>query len=214
MWAKSSTGRIQSTRSRDREHVVDRPELAHSAHHLDPERHAAALLLEPLAELAGLLDDVVERLLPLAAEQEAGMEDHELGAGRDRDPCGVVEHPDRHVQLLAALRVAHEAGDRRMDGEDDPVLPRELAEPLGPRVVHPELALEVHFAGGIAALEQQFDRFFGRFPGRNPRRAESQLSHCVTVADRLLPSDPVPTLFPWPSAQPVSTCSSSTSTSA
>ena len=54
------------------------------------------------------------------------MEDDELGARGLRDPGRVVEHPDRHVELLATLGVAHEAGDRRVDREHDPVLPREL----------------------------------------------------------------------------------------
>ena len=126
MCAKSSTGRIQANARSDRQHVVDRPELAHPAHHLDPERHAAALLLQPLAQLARLLDDVVERLLALAPEQEARVEDDELGAGGEGDSRRVVEHPDRHVQLLAALRVPDEAGDRRMDGKDDAGVPRQL----------------------------------------------------------------------------------------
>ena len=47
------------------------------------------------------------------------MEDDELGAARDRDAGRVVEHPDRHPLLLAALDVPHEAGDRRVDGERD-----------------------------------------------------------------------------------------------
>ena len=87
-----------------------------------------SLRLEPLAQLAELLADRVDRLLARAAEQEPGVEDDELGARRLRDPGRVVEHPDRHVQLLAALGVAHEAGDRRVHREHDPVLARELAE--------------------------------------------------------------------------------------
>ena len=92
------------------------------------------------------------------------MEHDDLGAGGLGDAGRVVEHPDRHVQLLAALGVAHEAGDRRMDGEDDVGLPRQLAEPLRPGVVHPELALEVDLAGGEAAFLQECDRLLRAFP--------------------------------------------------
>src|SRR3954465_13712149 len=64
MWAKSSTGRTHpqppangtTAAPRDRAPVVHRAELAHTAHPLDPERHGAVLLLEPLTQLAELLD--------------------------------------------------------------------------------------------------------------------------------------------------------------
>ena len=45
--------------------------------------------------------------------------------------------------------------------------PRQLAEPLGPRVVDPEAALEIELAGGVAALEEQLDREVGRLPRRD-----------------------------------------------
>ena len=93
----------------DREHVVGGAELPHAAHHLDAERDEAVLRLEPLAQLAELRDDVVERRLALAAEQEARMEDDHLGAAGHRDARRVVEHPDRHPVLLVALDVAEEA---------------------------------------------------------------------------------------------------------
>jgi len=138
--------------SGDREYVFGRPELADSAHDLDPERHRAVFAFEPLAELAQLLDDRVDRVCALAAEQEAWMEDDELRARHLRDPGRVVEHPDGHTLLLVALDVTHEARDRRVDGEHDPRLARKLTKPLRPRVVHPELALEVDLAGGVTAL--------------------------------------------------------------
>ena len=47
------------------------------------------------------------------------------------------------------------AEERRVHRQRDVVLARELAEPLGPRVVHPEARLEVDLAGVVAALEQQ-----------------------------------------------------------
>ena len=52
---------------RDREHVLGGPELAHAAHHLDPERHRPALALEALAQLAQLLDHRRQRLLRACA---------------------------------------------------------------------------------------------------------------------------------------------------
>src|SRR5205814_1863520 len=102
-----------------------------------------ALALEPIAELAELLDDRGERVLARPAEQEARVEDDELGAGRDGDTGRVVEHPDRHPVLLVALDVAEEARQRRVHREDDLRVAGELAEALRPRVVHPEAALEV-----------------------------------------------------------------------
>ena len=90
------------------------------------------------------------------------MEDDGRRAGRDRDAGGVVEHADRHVQLLPALGVAHEAGDRRVHGEHDLAVAAEVAEALCERVVHPELALEVDLAGRHAALQQQLERLFRR----------------------------------------------------
>ena len=64
----------------DRQHVVERAELAHAAHHLDPERDAAPLRLEPLAQVAELVDDVVDCALAAAdavfAEAEAPFHIH------------------------------------------------------------------------------------------------------------------------------------------
>ena len=53
----------------------------------------------------------------------------------------------------------------------------QLPEPLRPRVVHPELALEIDLAGRVAALLEDCDRLFWRFARRDPRRPESQFSH-------------------------------------
>src|SRR6266536_3368934 len=78
------------------------------------------------AELAELLDDRVDRHVTLATEQEPWMKDDDLGAARLRDARGVVEHADGHVELLAPLGVSHEAGDRSMDGQDDPGVAREF----------------------------------------------------------------------------------------
>ncbi len=144
----------------DLEDVLCGAELADASHDLDAEGDGAVLVLEPLAELPQLLDDGVDRRLARAAEQKARVEDDDLGAARLRDAGGVVEHPDGHVQLLAALRVAHETRDGGVDGEHDVGVASELAEALGPGVVHPELPLEVDLTGREAPLLQELDRLF------------------------------------------------------
>ena len=139
--------------ARDLDDVVDRAEVAHAAHHLDPEGHAALLRLEPLAQRRELLHDRVDRVLPAASEEEAGMEDDELGAARGDDAGAAVERADGGRELAPArLEMAHEPEERRVDGEGEVVLARELAEALGERVIHPEAALEVDLARGVAAL--------------------------------------------------------------
>jgi hypothetical protein len=90
------------------------------------------------------------------------VEHDDLGAGGLGDTGRVVEHANRHVQLLAALDLSHEAGDRGVHGEDDVVRARQLAEAGREVVVHPEPTLEVDLAGGVSALEQKFDRCLGR----------------------------------------------------
>ena len=90
------------------------------------------------------------------------MEDHDLCAGLLRDPGGVIEHADGHVQLLPALGVAHEAGKRGVNGQGDVVLACKLAEARSAGLlVHPELALEVDLARAVAASTQELDRLFG-----------------------------------------------------
>jgi len=106
----------------------------------------------------------------------------------------VVEHPDCHPLFLVPLDVAHEPGDRGVDGEDNFGVARQLAEALGPGVVHPELAFEVDLAGRVAALLEQRDRLLRRLVRRNARRPESELSHGRTVAKRVS-SDAVSTLI-------------------
>jgi hypothetical protein len=165
----------------DRDDVVEAAEVVDAAHHLDSERHRAVLALEALAELGELLADGRDRRGPVSAEQEAGVEDDELGARSLGDPCGVVEHSDGHPLLLVALEVAHEARDGRVDGQHDLRLTGELAEPRGPGVVHPETAFEVDLAGGETALLQDPDRLAWTAPRRNARRAETQLRHGVSL---------------------------------
>src|SRR4029077_18544794 len=92
MCAKSSTGRTQPVR---REISITSSRLggagppppppppqrrgAGRPHPRDADGAGAPLPLEPLAQLAELLDDRVDRRLARAFEQEAGVEDDELG---------------------------------------------------------------------------------------------------------------------------------------
>jgi hypothetical protein len=161
---------------RDLAHVLERPDLADATHHLDPERHRAVLGLEPLAQLAELLHDRVDRLLAAAAEQEARVEDDQLGSGRLGDSGRVVEHADGHVELLSTLGVAHEPGNRRVDRECNVMLGRELPERFGKLVVHPEPTFEVDLAGRETTLQKCVDRRIGRIPTRNARRAIVQVT--------------------------------------
>ena len=161
----------------DRDDVVEAAEVVHAAHHLDAERHRPVFAFEALPQLAQLLADRLDRRSLRPAEEEAGVEHHDFGAGRLRDPRAMIEHPDRHALLLVALDVAHEAGDRRVHRERDLRLAGELPEPLGPRIAHPEAAFEVDLAGGEPALLQDPDGLAGAAPGRHTRRAESNLRH-------------------------------------
>ena len=52
-----------------------------------------------------------------------------------------------------------------------------LTEAFRPRVVHPELALEVDLAGGVAALLEQLARHLGTLPRRNPGRTKTKFAH-------------------------------------
>src|SRR3989442_12714746 len=89
----------------DCDHVVERPEPAHATHDLDAERHAAPLGLEALAQLAELLHHRLRRLRVLTAQQEAGVEDDELGPALAGYPSRMVEHPHSHPVLLVSLAV-------------------------------------------------------------------------------------------------------------
>ena len=142
MCAKSSTGRTQSSRdaisttSSIEPRSRTRPITSIPNGTRDP-------CLPAAPQLAELLDDRVDRLLTRPAEQEPGVEDDQLGARGLRDSGRVVEHPDRHVELLPALGVSHEAGNRRMHRQGDVVLARESPKSRGEVVVHPEPSLEV-----------------------------------------------------------------------
>jgi hypothetical protein len=157
--------------------VVERAEVADASHHLDAERHEAALRLQPLAEEPELLDHGVERLLPLAPEQETGVEDDDLGAARRREPRRVVEHAHRHAVLLAEVEMAHEAGERGMDRERDVVHSRRLSEPGHERVVELEAADEADLAGVVARRGDLGDRRLRVDVGAQAGGAEANASH-------------------------------------
>ena len=92
----------------------------------------------------------------VAAEQEAGVEDDELGAAGDRDARRSGRACRRRACASARrVEVAQERRDRRVDRERDPARaassPKRAAHSLG---FHPEAALEVDLAGRVAALER------------------------------------------------------------
>ena len=128
MCAKSSTGRTQPSRREISTTSSAEPSSRTRPITSIPNGTARSFASSRSRSSPSCSHDRVDRLLARAAEQEARVEDDDLGARRLGDPGRVVEHPDRHVQLLAALGVAHEPGDRRVHREDDAVLARQLAE--------------------------------------------------------------------------------------
>ena len=135
------------------------------------------MCLEAVAERLEPRDDVVERLRALPPEPEARVDDDDLGAGSGRDPGRAVERAEGLLRL-PLVWVTRECEQRRVHGQGDVVLLGHLAQPLGPRVVHPETALEVELAGGVATLEQELDRLLRRLAGRAACRADADRSHC------------------------------------
>ena len=163
---------------RDLDHVVERAEVADATHHLDAERHCPVLALEPLAQRAELLDDGRDRVLALASEQEAGVEDDDLGAAGGGNAGTAVERSDGGGELAAArLEVPHEAEERRVHRERHVCRAGDLSELLGPRVVHPEAALEVDLAGVVAPFEQELDRMLRVVAGGNAGEADTGSGH-------------------------------------
>ena len=135
----------------DLQHVVDRPEVADPSHHLHAERHEPVLGLQTGPQVAELVDDVGNRALAFALEQEAGMEDDHLRADRLGEAGGVVEHSERHLELLLPRHVAHERCQGGVDGDGDVLGAHGLAE-LGRRVVvQPEAGHEPDLDRAVAA---------------------------------------------------------------
>src|SRR4029079_17511805 len=89
-----------------------------------------------------------------------------------------IERAERLLALLL-VGVAGEGEERRVERERDGVLSRDGRQALGPWVVHPEPALEVELAGGVAALEQELDGSLRRLPRGATRRAEPDRSHAL-----------------------------------
>ena len=181
-------------RRRNREHVVERPEVAHAAHHLDAERDEAVLRLEPLAQVAELVDDVGDGPRPLASEQEPGMEDDELRTDGLGEARRVVEHPQRHLELLAAVGMAHEGSERGMHRERDVRADGSFPEQRGRLVVEPEAAHEPDLAGPVAVGHERRERLLKCRRLGQPARAVADVTH----SREPMPSDPVSTFFAMP----------------
>jgi hypothetical protein len=160
----------------DRADVLERPELPYPAHHLDAERDQPILSLEPLSQLAELLDDGVDRVLARTAEQEPRMEDDHLAPGSLRDPGRMIAHPECHVQLLASLCMAHETGDRCVERHRDTGGRRAFAELGGGGVVVPELSGGRQLARSHATREERVDQLERRVGRRVQRGAVAEAS--------------------------------------
>ena len=176
----------------DRETVVDRAQLVDAPHHLDAERDEPVFRLEPLAQVAELPDDVGDRAFPLAAEEEARVEDDESRARGLRETGGVVEHPECHLELLLACDVPEEGGEGRVHGERDVGGAQGLAEHGRSVVVEPEAAGEPDLAGAIAAGLEGLRALLERGRLRQPGRPDPDLRHAGTLDG--CPSDAFSTL--------------------
>ena len=147
---------------RDREYVIEGSELAHAPHHLDPERHEPVLRFEPCPQVAELLDNICDCPVAFAAEEEARVEDDHLGAGSLRKTRRVIEHAERHLELLLALDMSHERGERCVHREHDVLGAKRLAERRRSVVVEPEAAPESDLAGPIATGREEARRLLER----------------------------------------------------
>ena len=165
----------------DRENIVDRAELVHAPHHLDPERDEPVLRSEPLTQVAELFHHIGNRAFPFAAEEKSGMEDDEPGAGGLRKTCRMVEHPERHLVLLLARDVPEERGERRMHGECDVGVAEGLAKHRRLVVVEPETACKSDLAGLVAAGREDRCALLERGRVRQPGRPDPDLAHAGTL---------------------------------
>src|SRR5579871_664361 len=170
-------GADEVDRAGDRDYVFDRPELAYASHHLDAEGDEPVLRLEAFAEVAELVNDVGDRLIALAAEEEAGVEDDELRAAGFREPGGVVEHAECHLELLAAVGMAHERRERRVDGEHDVGRGCGRSEERRALVIEPEPAGEAELARAVAVGCERRERRVDALGLRQVGGAEADLSH-------------------------------------
>ena len=152
-----------------------------------PEWHPAILPLEPLTDERELLRHGIDRVLAAPAEEEPGMEHDHLRSAGGRDPGAPIERAERGRPFPPArLEMADPAEERRMNGERDVVLTRENAEPLRPRVVHPEPRLEVDLTGVVSALGEQLDRALRALAIGDARRPDPDRAHRATLTDAAL----------------------------
>jgi hypothetical protein len=110
------------------------------------------------------------------------MDDDQLRAGGLRETGGVVEHAERHVELLAAVGVAHERGQRRMDGQRDVGAVERFGELWRCVVVEPEAAREADLDGAVPRRGEQRRRLLEGGRLGQPGRPESDRSHVRSVA--------------------------------
>src|SRR5205823_2518646 len=95
---------------------------------------------------------------------------------------------ERHLELLLALGVSQERGERRMHGERDVGGAESLPEPRRRVVVEPEAAGESDFAGAVAAGPERHRALLERRRLRQSGRPDPDLRHGGTLDGRC-PSD-------------------------
>ena len=204
MCAKSITGRTQSSRAAISHDVVDRAELAHAAHHLDPERQPR----DPFPRAA-------------RAARRAARHTESIASSRVRPS----RNPGWKTTASAPAALAMPAEWSSIPTAMFSFLPRS-AWPMKPAigactdramscsrasspkrgrevVVHPEPALEVDLARRHLLGEQRVDGRLGRLPRREPERAEVEATRPSTrdsdaasgiAAGSASPSDGISTL--------------------
>ena len=89
----------------------------------------------------------------------------------------MVEHAERHLELLLAGDVAHERGERRVHGEDDVVGPEGRSELGSGVVVEPEAAAEADLAGPVALRGEGPCRLLEALGLGQAGRADPDLAH-------------------------------------
>src|SRR5205823_8189415 len=117
------------------------------------------------------------RLLVPASEEEARMEHDELRAAGLGEARRMVEHPERHLELLAPVGMAHEGGEWGVHRERDVCGGRGGAEQRSGLVVEPEAADESDLAGPVTLRRERGERLLERRRLRQPTRAVADLTH-------------------------------------
>ena len=93
--------------------------------------------------------------------------------------------PSADDHLRRSPRDARPSRRGRVHRQRDVVLAGELAEPLGPRIVHPEARLEVDLAGVVAALEHELHRPLGAVPLGHARGPDADPAHGADCTGRV-----------------------------